>query len=426
MTTAIDIVRTRVRAIGIGLPRTYWVLWFGMLVNRAGCFVLPFLAVYLTQGRGFAPATAGAIAALYGAGAAVASALGGYLADHVGRRATMAGALLLGGLGMIALGFARELWLIAPATFLVALLGECYRPAMQAAVADLVPPNDRVRAFGILYWVINLGFSIGLVLGGVLASRSFLWLFVGDGLTSIAFAVIVLRAVPETRPAHAPPAAGGEADAPHAPPRRSSFVAGFLAPYRDRPFAVFVGLSVLALLVFMQHVAALPIEMGNRGVSRAWLGFVLGLNGMVIVLVQPFLAPVLGRFNRSRVLTAGACLLGLGFGLNVVATGVPMYGLGVVVWTVGEICLLPTSNAVVADIALPHMRGRYQGAYGLSFGLAGFGAPLIGTSVLQRFGSTALWLGCLVAGLIVAVGHAALAPHLTRLREERIAARGPA
>jgi MFS family permease len=189
---------------------------------------------------------------------------------------------------------------------------------------------------------------------------------------------------------------------------------------------VFVGLSVLALLVFMQHVAALPIEMGNRGVSRAWLGLVLGLNGMVIVLVQPFLAPVLGRFNRSRVLTAGACLLGLGFGLNVVATGVPMYGLGVVVWTVGEICLLPTSNAVVADIALPHMRGRYQGAYGLSFGLAGFGAPLIGTSVLQRFGSTALWLGCLVAGLIVAVGHAALAPRLTRLREERIAARGPA
>jgi MFS family permease len=213
MTTAIDIVRTRVRAIGIGLPRTYWVLWFGMLVNRAGCFVLPFLAVYLTQGRGFAPATAGAIAALYGAGAAVASALGGYLADHVGRRATMAGALLLGGLGMIGLGFARELWLIAPATFLVALLGECYRPAMQAAVADLVPPNDRVRAFGILYWVINLGFSIGLVLGGVLASRSFLWLFVGDGLTSIAFAVIVLRAVPETRPGHTHPAAGGEADA---------------------------------------------------------------------------------------------------------------------------------------------------------------------------------------------------------------------
>jgi MFS family permease len=419
--TTIESVRTRFRAIGAGLPRTYWVLWCGMLVNRAGCFVLPFLAVYLTQGRGFAPAVAGAVAALYGAGAAVASALGGYLADHVGRRATMAGALLLGGLGMIALGFAHELWLIMPATFVVALLGECYRPAMQAAIADLVPPADRVRAFGILYWVINLGFSIGLVLGGVLATRSFFYLFLGDGLTSIAFALIVLRAVPETRPA-LPPATHA-ATAPH---RRPGFAAGFLAPYRDRPFAVFVLLSVLTLLVFMQHVAALPIEIANRGVPRAWLGFVLGLNGIVIVLVQPFLAPVLGRYNRSRVLAAGACLLGLGFGVNVFASGPALYSLGVVVWTIGEIFLLPTANAVVADIALPHMRGRYQGAYGLSFGLAGFGAPLIGTAVLQQFGSRALWLGCLAAGLIVAAGHTALAPHLTRLREQRIAERGVA
>jgi len=97
-----------------------------------------------------------------------------------------------------------------------------------------------------------------------------------------------------------------------------------------------------------------------------------------------------------------------------------------VVWTVGEICMLPTANALVADIALPHMRGRYQGAYGLSFGLAGFAAPLIGTTVLQRFGGAALWLGCLAVGLLVAAGHAALAPRLTRLREERIAQRGAA
>ena len=422
--TAIDVVRTRVRAIGAGLPRTYWVLWTGMLVNRAGCFVMPFLAVYLTQGRGLSPATAGAIASLYGAGSAVASALGGYLADHIGRRATMAGALLLGGLGMIGLGFAHPLWLIAPVTFLVALLGESYRPAMLAAISDLVPPSDRVRAFGILYWVINLGVSIGLVLGGALATRSFLYLFLGDGLTSIAFALIVLRAVPETRPAaHASHA--GTGPAPH-PPRRPGFAAGFLAPYRDRPFAAFVLLSVLALLVFMQHVAALPIEITRHGVSRAWLGLLLGLNGIVIVLVQPFLAPVLGRRNRSRVLTVGACLLGLVFGLNVLATGPALFGLGIVVWTVGEICLLPTANAVVADIALPHMRGRYQGAYSLSFGLAGFGAPLIGTAVLQRFGSRALWLGCLAAGLLVAAGHAALAPRLTRLREQRLAERGAA
>jgi MFS family permease len=89
------------------------------------------------------------------------------------------------------------------------------------------------------------------------------------------------------------------------------------------------------------------------------------------------------------------------------------------VWTLGEILVLPTGNALVADIARPTMRGRYQGAYGLSFGLAAFGAPLIGTAVLQRWGSAALWTGCLLAGLVVAAGQLALAPRLRRLRQER-------
>src|SRR5262245_36096607 len=92
-----------------GMPRTFWVLWCGMLVNRAGSFVVPFLAIYLTQARGLSAAQAGIVAALYGAGPAVASPLGG--------------------LGMIALGFARDVAVIAPACFLVAMVGESYRPA---------------------------------------------------------------------------------------------------------------------------------------------------------------------------------------------------------------------------------------------------------------------------------------------------------
>ena len=347
-----------------GLPRPFWVLWCGMLVNRSGSFVVPFLAIYLTQGRGLSAAQAGIVASLYGAGAAVASPLGGYLADHVGRRATLMGALALGGLGMIALGFARDIAVIAPACFAVAMVGEAYRPAMQAAVADLVPPAERPRAFGLVYWVINLGFSIGLTLGGALASASFLWLFVGDGITSIAFAFIVWRAVPETRPAHA------ESGKP-----RAGLVGGFAAPYRDRPFALFVLLSFMLLLVFMQHFTTLPLDMAAHAVTRAQLGLILALNGILIVLVQPFVAARLARFNRSRAIAGGAALFGLGFGLNAFARSVPLYSLGVIVWTLGEMAVLPIANAVVADVAIPEMRGRYQGAYGITFGLASLAAP---------------------------------------------------
>lgn len=412
----VDGVRARIHESAGGLPRTFWILCGGILVNRAGSFVLVYLSVYLTQARGYPIATAGMVAALYGAGSMTASLLGGYLADHLGRRRTMLVALVLGGLGIIGLGFARDLRVIAPAAFFVAMMGEAYRPAMQAAVADLVPAHDRVRAFGILYWFVNIGFSIGAFLGGVLASRSFLLLFLGDGLTTLLFAALIASSVPETRPAPDP--------AHHAArvPRRN-LLHDIVAPYFDGPFGLFVALSVVLLLVFWQHTSAMPVDMAARGISRVWLGAVLAINGVAIVLLQPFLAPSLQRRNRSRVLASGAALVGAGFGLNAIATGPALFGLGVLIWTIGEICVLPIGNAVVADVAPSHMRGRYQGAYGLSFGFAGFLAPLIGTAVLQRFGAPALWWGCLALGLVVTIGHLLLEPALTRLREERTALR---
>jgi len=407
-------LRAHARASAGGLPRTFWVLCAGIFVNRAGAFVVPFLSVYLTQARGYPAATAGFVAALYGAGSMTASLIGGYLADHVGRRRTMLLALGLGGTGMMALGFARDLRVIAPAAFAVALLGEAYRPAMVAAVSDLVPPDDRVRAFGLLYWVINIGFSVGAIAGGVLASASFLLLFLGDGLTTLLFAFVIARMVPETRPAPVPHPHG------HRP---RGMVREFLAPYRDGPFGAFVLLCVLILLVFMQHITAFPITASAQGVSRASLGLVLGINGVTIVLLQPFLAPVIQRLNRSHVLAAGSALVGIGFGMNAIAHSTGVFALGVFVWTVGEIGVLPIGNAVVADVAPSHMRGRYQGAYGLSFGLAGFCAPLIGTAVLQRWGAAPLWAGCLALGLLVAVGHLLLEPRLSRLRRQRLAGR---
>src|SRR5438093_104938 len=165
-------VRDRLRSATARLPRSFWVLWAGTLVTRIGSFVLPFLALYLTEALHLSLSQAGLVIALYGAGGAVAGPLGGYLADRFGRRVTMVLALGLGGVGMIALGLVHRVEHLAPAVFLVALVSEMYRPAMQAAVADLVAPSDRVRAFGLVYWVINVGFAIGLTLGGIVASRS--------------------------------------------------------------------------------------------------------------------------------------------------------------------------------------------------------------------------------------------------------------
>jgi MFS family permease len=197
-------------------------------------------------------------------------------------------------------------------------------------------------------------------------------------------------------------------------------VRGFFAPYLDRPFALFVLLSFLVLLIFMQHFTALPLDMAAHGLSRATLGVVLALNGILIVLIQPFVAPWLSRFNRSHVIACGACWSGLGFGLNAIARGAPMFTLGVIVWTLGEIAVLPIANAIVADVALPrdaralpgrirhHVRARVvRGAADRDHG-----AP-------AAAGRRPLWWGCLAMGLVVAAGQLALAPALTRLRQER-------
>ncbi|MEO5987887.1 MAG: MFS transporter [Candidatus Eisenbacteria bacterium] len=379
-----------------GLPRAFWFLWAGTFITRAGSFVLPFLALYLTQVLGLSLSHAGMVVSLYGAGGAIAGPVGGFLADRVGRRFTIVLALGVGGAGMIALGMMHRVEWIAPTIFLVALVTEMYRPATQAAISDMVAPSDRVRAFGVLYWVINVGFAIGLTVGGLLASKSYFWLFVGDGATTMVYALLVAFGVPETRPATA-------ARVPGTP--RPHLLAGFLTPYRDRHFVMFLGLCFLFAMIFMQNATSFALDMTAHGMSGAVFGRVLALNGVIIVLVQPFLGPVLAKHDRARTLAAGSALVGIGFGLNAIAHTVPIYALGVIIWTVGEMGVLPVANAVVADLAPPEIRGRYQGAYGFAFGLAVCAAPVVGMFVLEHAGSATLWLGCLVTGLGIAAGH---------------------
>ncbi len=402
--------RHPLRALVRGLPRPFWVLFAGMLVNRTGTFVVPFLAIYLTRVRGVSVAEAGMVAALWGAGAAIASPMGGFCADRFGRRGTMLFALAVGGAGMIAMGFLRPLPAIAAAAFTVAMLGEMYRPAMQAAVVDLVPPGDRVRAMGLIYWAINLGVSFGVSLAGFLATISYRLLFLGDGLTTLVFAGLVWRGLGETRrPARV--AAG-----PAHP------LGEFLVAFRDPPYVAFLALQLVLYTIFTQHIAALALDMTAHGLSPATFGVVVALNGALIVVVQPFVGPWLAGRDLSRVLAAGAALIACGFGLNAVARTAPMYALAVAVWTIGEIGVLPVAGALIGDLAPPESRGRYQGAHGMMFGLAGALAPLIGTGVMQRFGGAALWTGCLAAGLAVSLVYLAWGPRLTRLRRARVAA----
>src|SRR5690348_15222246 len=159
-----------------GLPRAFWWLWVGTLVNRTGAFVLPFMSYYLTESLGRSAAFAGFVAALNAAGAAVSAVVGGVLADRIGRRPTMLGANLGSALMLVALGLSHTAALIVVFSFLAGLAGNASRPATSAMIADLVSPADRTRAYALNFWGINLGFAVAMLAGGVLASHGYLLL----------------------------------------------------------------------------------------------------------------------------------------------------------------------------------------------------------------------------------------------------------
>jgi MFS family permease len=372
-----------------GLSRTYWFLWSGALINRLGGFVSIFLALYLTGERGLSVAHAGQIVALLGMGSMASGPVGGLLADRLGRRTTMLIALTSSAAAMLQLGFARTPAHIAVATLLLGFCGDLFRPAMQATVADVVPAADRTRAYGYLYWAINLGFAGAAVIAGLVASKAYLALFVVDAATTLAFAVIVLCWIPETHPDRLASRARGS----------------FTAPFKHGRFLAFVVIQLFTAMMFAQVNVALPIDMRAHGISPSQFGALVGLNGVLIVLLQPFVVSVAHRVPRARMLALGALTTGIGFGLTGLASAPLVYGLSIVVWTLGEIALSAVAPAVIADYAPPHLRGSYQGTYQLSWSVASFLGPITGSYVLGHFGGGVLWAGCLAVGVTAALLH---------------------
>lgn len=387
---------TGLRARLAELPRVYWILWVGTLINRLGGFVVPFLALYLTRERGLSVAEAGGIASLAGLGSFLAGPIGGSLADRVGRRPTMLLGLVGGAAALLGLGFARGLPQIAVATLCFGLVSDLYRPAVAATIADVVPPEQRLHAYGLLYWAVNLGFSAAPILAGLMVRQSYLLLFVADAATTFVYALIVWRLVPETRPAAAPPVHGARAG-------------GWRDVYGDGVFMAFVLMTFLLGAIFHQSAVAMPIQMAEDGISASTYGLVLALNGILIITLQPFMTRGIASLPRSHVLAAASLLSGVGFGLYAFVGTAAWYAVGVVIWTLGEIASAPVGSSIVADLAPADLRGRYQGAYTMAWGLAAFAGPSAGALVMEAHGAQALWLGCLGLSIVVAAGHLAIA-----------------
>jgi MFS family permease len=158
-------------------------------------------------------------------------------------------------------------------------------------------------------------------------------------------------------------------------------------------------------VAFAQVIVALPLDMRAHGLGMTRIGWLLGLNGVFIVIAQPIALRYVRGLSHVQWLAAGAVLTGLGLGATAFAGGALVYALAAVLWTLGEIGFSTATPAIVAELAPVSQRGAYQGTYQLAWGTASLIAPVLGTLVLARAGAHALWGGCLVVCLAAAGLH---------------------
>jgi MFS family permease len=369
-----------------------WVLSGALLVNRAGSMILPFLVLYATRERGLTPEQAGLVVTAFGLGTMMASPLAGRLADRFSPLAIMQASLVVGGASAIALPAARTFSGLAAGIFVWAVLSESYRAPGLALIGEITSPEQRKPAFALVRLAVNLGLSIGPVVGGLLAERSFPALFVADGTTSVlAGIVLIVFAKRMGLPSRVAPV----------PQTGAPLVRAAL---RDSRYLYFLAAMVPVLCVFFQSFGGMALfVVRDLGLSTAVFGLLLAINTVLIVLFDVPVNTATASWPHRRALFFGCALVGIGFGALAFARSVPAIAATVVVWTIGEIFTFAPLNALAVELAPAARRGEYMGLFQMAFSASFLAGPALGVFVLERFGPATLWGGCFAVALLSGV-----------------------
>lgn len=372
-----------------GLPKIFWALWTGTLINRSGAFVMLYLEIHMVAYYGFSATFAGLVLGLFGAGLAVGSLVGGVLADRWGRKGTLLISHFMQAVTAVILGLTFQSFWIAVLATVFGFWNGLGRAPFMATMVDVLGPSARLRGMNLNYWAINIGFSVAAILAGVLSRAPHATVFLLTAAAQVVTAAVVFWLIPETRPSMI-----------KVGPKPTGSIKAVLA---DRVFMTFVTLN-LGLWVVIEACKLIPIAMHQRGLDPADYGIVIAVNGVMIVVGQLFVPRLISGRKRTHVLVAAALLVGLGMGAVAVAGTVPLLMLTVVIWTAGEMLNAPVNGAYIADLSQPEMRGRYQGVASSSFTLANFIAPVFGGILLDHAPPATLWVVLTGIGIAVAIG----------------------
>jgi MFS family permease len=380
-------------------PRPVRLLLAGTLVNKLGTFIVPYLTLVLLRDFRMAAHDAALLIFAFGSGSLVSILAGGVLTDRLGRRRTLLLSLLGSGALAVLMGLVARPRLFVPLLLGFGFIADLYRPAASAVIGDLLPSSERASGFAGLRMAVNLGWACGTALGGVLADWSWRLLFLGDGLTTLAYGVLVYFTIPETQPA---PAAslrsladttpGTQREAPSSPRPEAPRPGGRASPFTDPVFLLSVATTFLFTLVFCSHLVVLPLTVTqSAGYPAVVFGMLAALNGTMVALFELTIVERLKRFRRLRLAALGYALAALGFGMIGLVLHWAFFLLAVVVFTLGEILSAPQQMAFVADWAPPEARGRYLSLYQATWSVAFAVNPMLTLPLHAALGERAFW-----------------------------------
>ena len=393
----------RLRVTTAGYPRQFWLLFWGVLVNSSGSsMVWPFMTIYLRQ-RLDVPLTTIALLFTLNALAGLAStSLTGPAVDRFGRKGAMVFSLGANCIFMLALARVDSLGAAAVLMGLKGFTDPLYRVGSDAMVADLIPPERRAGAYALLRMISNLGVAIGPTIGGFVTSVSYVLAFSIAAGTTLCYSLLVGIFMRETIPQW--PAE-----------ERAKQVRGYGPVLRDRPFMAFCGIYTFAGMAYSLMMVLFPVYVKeNFGVPESSYGFIMAANAVMVVLFQYGVTRLTQRYYHLPVLAVGSLFYALGVGSVAWGTGFASFLLSMVILTIGELIMIPTSTALTANLAPPDMRGRYMGMYGLTWAVAMGIGPVLGGALNDQVAPVAIWYAGLVLGGIAVIGFTVLGRLLPR------------
>ena len=383
----------RLNNLRADFPRQFWIIFGGTLVNSTGSgMVFPFLTLYLHQRLNISITYVGVILMFWSASALVGQIVGGSFTDRFGRKRLMVFSLASNAMMLALFGLADSFIVAAVIVSITGFVNALYQPARDAMIADLVESEKRPQAYGLIRVVANLGIAIGPAIGGFLAAQSYLITFLSSATATFTYFLITTFLMRETKPDvalhHATDTAPGN----------------LMTVLRDTRFVVFCIGGICCTILAAQMMAVLPVYMKDQfGLGETFFGWVMTTNAAMVVLLQLPITRVTRKIPRLVLTATGALLYAFGVGGIALGSAFPHFIAAMVVYTFGEMILVPTSTAVTADLAPANLRGRYMGMLGLTWSV-GFGiGPIIGGLISEHIAPIALWLITPIAGVLAAI-----------------------